>query len=543
MAPKSSFVARAATVPFFCGLISCEAAVVGTAFLSEKGSEKALLAELEQVMGFDHGRGTEARIESIEDALRPMFTSLPKNSRGALRPSTVRYALHRLFTQRHGWQFVGLHSGGEAWGSMSPATALGDRVPQDVQTLFEARLQEQGLDLHELAVLAATLENMVHSEADIRLKAAMNALGKPLNGMVNLSEATEVIDTYMSSFVLGDDISQLSPSSILEKARDVSEQYPSWPETQKFLRQVQEYVAPDVSSFGFTEISDVLVEVGERYGRWQSSECHDLKQVLLASEEHPNTGRIRLSEFYGLALHQNQWQFSESVAYLRQLGALDESDPSTLRVILPNYILGPSNCLASSGYYAVCCIDECEAHLASLERGLGSKDASAADILQLVGANQTMAPSLQIRLKEISEHHGGKVPLHGRLFAQWLHHVYPHECPYPHMSGTTNPLRADQFEASGQTVGASQDEMQQHVEGASRKKPPTHEEGMCSSMWTLEEELVDEAAKSSQSSTRPALQGLVFAGAATSLVITLLKTAIKPVREAHGNSDLKVYSV
>ena len=37
------------------------------------------------------------------------------------------------------------------------------------------------------------------------------------------------------------------------------------------------------------------------------------------------------------------------MAYLRQLGALDESDAETLRVIVPNYILGPSNCVASSG--------------------------------------------------------------------------------------------------------------------------------------------------------------------------------------------------
>merc|ERR1719281_2166442 len=26
------------------------------------------------------------------------------------------------------------------------------------------------------------------------------------------------------------------------------------------------------------------------------------------------------------------------------------------------------------------------------------------------------------------------VQLHGRLFAQWLHYAFPHECPYPHLS-------------------------------------------------------------------------------------------------------------
>jgi len=551
---STSFIALAAAG---CGLIgSGQAAAVGGSFLDGSSSNSALLEELEEVMGFDHRQSTEAIVESLEEALRPMFASLPKNSRGALRPSTVRYALHRLFVQRHGWQFVGLDSGGESWESVSPAMALRDRMPQDLHKLFEARLQEHGLNLHELAVLAATLENMVHAENDVRLQAVMNAFGKPLNGNMNGSEATDVIDAYMSTFVLGVELSELSPSLILEKASTASEQYPGWPDTTQFLRQVQESVAPNASSFRFTEISDVLAQVGERYGRWQNRECHDLKQVLLKSEEHPNTGRIRLSDFYGLALHHDQWQFSESSAYLRQLGALDESDPSTVRVILANYILGPSNCLASSGYYAVCCIDECEIHLASLEQALGSKDASAADILKLVGANQTVAPSLQLRLQEISEHHGGKVPIHGRLFAQWLHHLYPHECPYPHMSGTTKPLRGDQYEAAGQVVGASMDEMRQHVDGASRKKPPMHQEGMCSSMWSLEEELVDTASKSSEgvTSVRP-LQGLVFAAAVVSLVITLLKIAskvecehlgvskAKPSQAASATPELKIYSV
>ena len=36
-------------------------------------------------------------------------------------------------------------------------------------------------------------------------------------------------------------------------------------------------------------------------------------------------------------------------------------------------------------------------------------------------------------MEQVASHHGGKVPLHGRLFAQWLHHAFPRECPYPHV--------------------------------------------------------------------------------------------------------------
>ena len=39
------------------------------------------------------------------------------------------------------------------------------------------------------------------------------------------------------------------------------------------------------------------------------------------------------------------------------------------------------------------------------------------------------------RLDEIASLHAGPVPLHSRLFRQWMHHAYPRECPYPHEAG------------------------------------------------------------------------------------------------------------
>merc|ERR1712007_266398 len=40
--------------------------------------------------------------------------------------------------------------------------------------------------------------------------------------------------------------------------------------------------------------------------------------------------------------------------------------------------------------------------------------------------------SLVAQLEQIAAAHGGNVPIHGRLFAQWLHYVFPRECPFPH---------------------------------------------------------------------------------------------------------------
>merc|ERR550525_2060884 len=53
--------------------------------------------------------------------------------------------------------------------------------------------------------------------------------------------------------------------------------------------------------------------------------------------------------------------------------------------------------------------------------------------------------SLTKQLNQIASTHGGKVPLHGRLFAQWLHYAFPRECPFPHKSDTTTLVAPREF--------------------------------------------------------------------------------------------------
>merc|ERR1712232_648482 len=103
----------------------------------------------------------------------------------------------------------------------------------------------------------------------------------------------------------------------------------------------------------------------------------------------------------------------------------------------------------SSSEYSVCCRNECEDLMGHLEAPTASPDR----ILQLVQnfnsadfpAPLNISDLSRTRLQTIAEKHGGSVPLHGRLFAQWLHHAFPQNCPYPHASGATNPLTPDQW--------------------------------------------------------------------------------------------------
>jgi len=159
------------------------------------------------------------------------------------------------------------------------------------------------------------------------------------------------------------------------------------------------------------------------------------------------SGRVRLQDFYGKNQHHGKWQFSESVPYLHELGALDETNPNDAKVIIPNYVNGASNCIASSRFSSVCCISECESLRERVEQALDVPEPVAEDVAQVAAAlssstvptNRSLSPLMLNRLHGIAAANRGRVPLYGRLFAQWLHHLFPRECPYPHITGTTRP--------------------------------------------------------------------------------------------------------
>merc|ERR1712083_252700 len=84
-----------------------------------------------------------------------------------------------------------------------------------------------------------------------------------------------------------------------------------------------------------------------------------------------------------------------------------------------------------------------------------------------VPGNRSLPAWLLGRLEEVATHHGGLVPLHGRLFAQWMHHAYPRECRYPHVSGTTNPATTRVSAKNYEGVSASEEEMLQYIKETS----------------------------------------------------------------------------
>jgi hypothetical protein len=542
-----------------------------TAALSAE-AERTLLAELEAALGKNHRHATEKRLTRIEQMLRPMFGAVSKNANGKVGSAAAGYLLHRVFVQRHGWFIRALEPAGgalAAWNSSTPVSILEERVPQHVQELFERRLGQHGLGLKELAILASTLEHLVHNEALERLRVAYLAKGFEQEDVLSEEETHNILDMYMSIYILGfmqGNLSSMTPARAQQLQDNILELYPTFPETQTFLREVYKSVAPKRDYLYFSEVETIIAEIGERYGRFQDIECRQFKDWLVAVEDNSvgGAGRVRISDFYGEALNNGRWQFSESIDYLRQLGALDDSDPSNPRVIIPNYISGPSNCVASSAYYSVCCLDECENILGRIEELVSAPAASASTILSLVPmissqtmpSNRTLSPWLHHRLEEVAKHHGGAVPLHGRLFAQWLHYAYPRECNFPHMAGTIDPRRPEDIIGvtgfTEQDISANETVMKETVASAPARKNRTPgvevDASEESAMWSMQEELVVWRSQSegswylsTQAHSLVNGRSLAMLGAVVSLSVALVRNLDIGLKESRKGGVEKHY--
>jgi len=279
---------------------------------------------------------------------------------------------------------------------------------------------------------------------------------------------------------LSSDFADLTAEGMSAVEPEVREIYPTWSNTYMWVQDLR--LARDWElryrrnpfvevQDSFSDTAGFVQHLGHQFGAFQNLECRRLKDELLERELH-GTGRVPLSRFY--ATSSEEWTFLESVDYLRNLGVLDESDRQRPSVMIANYVTSQTNCLKTSGFYTVCCMNECEGLMGQLEMEVEAPMATPSqlfDVISILPSDTVDAPrnlsrALVSRLYDIAAHHGGTVPLYGRLFAQWMHHAYPRECPYPHLSSTSSPMTPEKWmEVKGEdALEANEEEMRAHVD-------------------------------------------------------------------------------
>jgi hypothetical protein len=471
----------------------------------------ALLLEHPEAAGMNEAvrtRHAKDAHASIQAELRSMFESLPKNEYGNIEIAAARYALHRLFEHRHRWFVRGLHPKVQGAKDASGQQHIVGKAMQ-MLTVLDFKFPE-GITLASLAALAGTLEELIQREVSGHLEDIYKSLGKSVDDVIPGKTLQQVTEAYMTIYISGADWHKTSEKDIMTDDVFMKEHTKGWNETQQWVRSTtleamrkEESCKGEVSDcrFPVSESTRVVETVIKRYGFYNDRECHKLKTGLLELEQK-RSGRVTLANFYKAGL-SGAWSFNEKVDYLRALGTLDESSKDDPKVIVANYVGSWVNCLSSSKYYSVCCRNECEDYMRVLEKHIAGPSADPDKIMRLIETQSVLKselpkalPALRHRLVSIADRHRGKVPIHGRLFSQWMHHAFPSTCPYPHESGTTNPQTPDEWmmETGHRDIKASEDEVHEIVKQASQgtavKSAVAQQEEEGELPWSDVEELI-----------------------------------------------------
>jgi hypothetical protein len=155
------------------------------------------------------------------------------------------------------------------------------------------------------------------------------------------------------------------------------------------------------------------------------------------------------------------------------------------------------------------------------------------------GPRELPAP-LRSRLDEIAGRHGGRVPLHSRLFAQWMHYAFPNECPYPRSLLTTEAELPQQewMEMYNATTGrATLEEMQAATylldgDNATAGEDPVQ-------LWSEDEELLSDLVGAPGHGPMASLHWLVCTAALAASASVIKKVADSTWGERGNNRGKK----
>jgi len=495
-------------IAFSCGTLSVHAKGPAARKTSLRGELSAASFNDEvreataEVLGCG-GQADQARLARIEEALLPIWRSSPKNDVGRVEHRTLRYIAHRYFMKRSSMVVRGLEHAGSASSEWRAADELSQQVPRYVESVLASRhAAEHGFDLRDAALMVAALERMVFDAESQLLEDVYRRHMRPTDRGIHRSALVAIVQEYLLRWILAENVGD-GPGPIMNREA-TARAFPNWRGVADMadgeIRALDFRKRRLAKLYTFEDAHEIVGGIVHRFGSFWESECTSMKDQLVAMDVH-KTGRVPLAKFYGTGLDAD-WRFAESEAYLRDLGALDETSAwRGKQVIIANYIQAASNCIVSTSHYLVCCSSECESLLGEVEAGVGRPVGTPDEILRLVG-NMTsqhaldgdadegapqVSASLRRQLEEIAAAHGGQVPIHGRLFAQWLHYAFPRECPFPHRAGAASARTPTEF---GQGYIATPEDMREHANLADAPQEPVDKEELqWMSQWSSEEEL------------------------------------------------------
>ena len=388
------------------------------------------------------------RLLQVEESLRPSYEAFPKDARGNLPPHQVLPALTRAyFAKEHGWLVRGLESPGApiiapgeshqdarteviaipGGAGLYEVQVLKEKAPELAAALKDAATSpvtaSAGLSLGDISRTVAALEQLLVEESLHLLRASyfLNKLedAERVPSPVETAQFHEALLSYLLLFRHGLP-RNLTDVESHQRLKQRAMKTADWQLLSQFESQAVSEVVHHSGKVSWEEAVQAVSLIAMRYGRWQESECQDMKSTLKKMDA--GAGRVRLEDFHGSPRYPH-YQFTEKEDYLSKAGILLEEEGEKF-VLIANYLLGPSNCIASSEYFAVCCLNECEQVVNQLEMILQAPAAPVGQIMDAaanVQGNVSYLPSgLHEKLESLVDD-SGAVVLHSPGFRNWLH--------------------------------------------------------------------------------------------------------------------------
>jgi len=142
----------------------------------------------------------------------------------------VRHALHRYFLHKHGWYVKGMQQPARnSSDASSSAGVLKDHVPEYVQGLMQERMESEDWRLHELALCAAAISQLIQEEvmADLRFVYS-TVLQFSTTSDLNEYQYGSVVDMYLAQYILDENWHVWRPASMMKEVRGNYDGWGGW---------------------------------------------------------------------------------------------------------------------------------------------------------------------------------------------------------------------------------------------------------------------------------------------------------------------------
>jgi len=426
--------------------------------ISIKDVEARVSASLNLVLSGKAAGARQEQLSNIQAAMWKTFHAMPKNAMGRLSPGATRHMIRSYFVARHGWIINGLEADSMNFNAseVHDSVILLDKVPRLVEDLLAANRRDHGLLLTEVVAMAAVLEQLILDETFELLHVAYTFNDCTTSDRVDSYTLLKIMASYLVLFEAGANANLTDGTKHRNIMKKLENHGGGWHDIRVFIHDTvgnAHYSQKDRRNpftptfYSFDDAWQLAAVLLSGYGAVQDGECRGMTDALAQLDPKGN-GRVLLHTFYSQPPTAD-YQFKEAAHYLQKIGALDKAS-GTPQVRIANYVQGPSNCLVHAAYFSVCCLAPCHGIMRELEESVRAPSAPPEQLLSIVGnisspsvdAPRQLSIGLWDKLHAVAVQHGGEVPLHGRLFAQWLHFAFPQECPFPHLVENASVITA-----------------------------------------------------------------------------------------------------